>query len=91
MATDTSATSAVIQPYEIVSVKRSEAPEGTEGTGWHQYVISQGDNMISGFRQGSLKAVTTAVEEIIAQLNERQLGKRGRVNLVPAPKKRVQK
>ncbi len=44
--------------------------------------------MISGFRQGSLKVVTGAVEEIITQLNERQLGKRGRVNLIPSPKKR---
>ena len=88
MATETSA---VIQPYEMVSVKRADPPEGTEGTGWHHYVISQGGNTISGFRQGSLKAVTAAVEEIILQLNERQMGKRGRVNLVPAPKKRAQK
>lgn len=85
MATDSTAN---IQPYEIVSVKRTEAPEGTEGTGWHRYVIKQGGNMISGFRQGSLKVVTGAVEEIITQLNERQLGKRGRVNLIPSPKKR---
>ncbi len=82
-------TSAVIQPYEIVSIKRADPPSGTEGTGWHHYVISQGDNTISGYRQGTLKGVTTAVEEIIVQLNERQLGKRGRVNLVPAPKKRA--
>ena len=77
-----------VQPYEIVSVKHAEAPEGTEGTSWYHYVISQGSNTISGFRQGSLKAVTSAVEEIVAQLNERQLGKRGRVNLVPTQKKR---
>ena len=88
MATDSTA---VIQPYEIVSIKRTDPPEGTEGTGWHHYVISQGANTISGFRQGSLRAVTAAVEEIVGQLNERQLGKRGRVNLVPTPKKRVQK
>jgi len=86
MATDSTA---VIQPYEIVSVKRTDPPEGTEGTGWHHYVITQGGNQISGFRQGTLKGVTTAVEEIVVQLNERQLGKRGRVNLVPAPKKRT--
>jgi hypothetical protein len=89
METDSTATSrATIQPYEIVSIKRTEAPEGTEGAGWHHYVIKQGGNTISGFRQGSLRVVTGAVEEIILQLNERQLGKRGRVNLIPAPKKR---
>ncbi len=81
---------AVIQPYEIVSIKRAEAPPGPEGTGWHHYVISQGNNRISGHRQGTLKGVTLAVEEIVVQLNERQLGKRGRVNLVPTPKKRAQ-
>ena len=86
----TTETPASIQPYEIVSVKRTDPPSGMEGTGWHHYVISQGDNRISGYRQGTLKAVTTAVEEIVGQLNERQLGKRGRVNLVPAPKKRAQ-
>ena len=80
-----------VQQYEIVSVKRAEAPEGAEGAGWYHYVISQGSNMISGFRQGGLKAVTSAVEEIVAQLNERQLGKRGRVNLVPGPKKQEKK
>lgn len=88
MSTDSTA---VIQPYEIVSIKRVETPAGAEGTGWHHYVISQGGNTIDGFRQGTLKVVTGAVEEIVVQLNERQLGKRGRVNLVPAPKKRAQK
>jgi len=88
MTTDTPA---IIQPYEIVSIKRTDAPPGMEGSGWHNYVISQGNNTIRGFRQGTMKVVTAAVEEIIAQLNERQLGKRGRVNLVPSPKKRVEK
>jgi len=50
-------------------------------------VIAYGTTTIDGCRQGSLKAVTGAVEEIIAQLNDRRLGKRGRVNLVPTPKK----
>ena len=83
--------SAVIQPYEIVSVRRAEPPSGAEGSNWHRYEIAQGNNTIEGFRQGSLKAVTAAVEEIIGQLNERQLGKRGRVNLVPSPKKTPRK
>jgi hypothetical protein len=87
MTTDIPAT---IQPYEIVSVKRTDPPSGMEGSGWHHYIISQGGNRISGYRQGTLTAVTSAVEEIVGQLNERQLGKRGRVNLVPAPKKRAQ-
>ena len=78
------------QPYEIVSVQRAEPPPGLEGSDWYRYVITQGDNTINGCRQGNLKAVTMAVEEIVVQLNERRLGKRGRVNLVPTPKKKIE-
>jgi hypothetical protein len=74
--------------YEIVSVRRAEPPTGMEGANWHQYVISfEGSNTLNGFQKGTLRTVTTAVEELVAQLNERHLGKRGRVNLVPTPKK----
>ncbi len=75
-------------PYEIVSVRRAEPPLGTEGSVWHRYVITQGTNTINGCRQGNLKTVTEAVEEIVKQLNERRLHRRGRVNLVPTPKKK---
>jgi hypothetical protein len=78
------------QPYEIVSVRRAEPPPGAVGPYWYRYVIAfDGTNNIRGCRQGGLKAVTRAVEEIVAELNERHLGKRGRVNLVPAPKKNI--
>ena len=79
------------QPYEIVSVQRAEPPPGVEGSDWYRYVITQVSNTINGCRQGDLEAVTLAVEEIVVQLNERRLGKRGRVNLVPTPKKNSQK
>ena len=79
------------QPYEIVSVQRAEPPPGLEGSNWYRYVITQGSNTINGCRQGNLNAVTLAVEEIVVQLNERRMGKRGRVNLVPSPKKNTQK
>ncbi len=74
------------QPYEIVSVSRTEPPPGGKGRNWYRYVIAfKGSNSIHGRRQGGLKAVTEAVEEIVAQLNERQPGhlrKPGRVQLV---------
>ncbi len=75
------------QPYEIVSVRRAEPPPGGKGSNWYSYVIAfEGTNNIHGCRQGGLKAVTRAVEEIVAQLNERQrLGrsaKPSRVHLV---------
>ena len=75
------------QSYEIVSVRRAEPPSGGKGSNWYRYVIAfEGTNNIHGCRQGGLKAVTRAVEEIVAQLNERQhLGhstKPSRVHLV---------
>ena len=74
------------KPYEIVSVRPEKPPSGAKGSNWHHYVIAfEGSNSIHGYRQGNLKAVTKAVEEIVAQLNERHLGhfsKTGRVHLV---------
>ena len=65
--------------YEIVSIKRAEPPPDAQGSNWYRYVIAfEGTNTIHGCRQGGLKAVTIAVEEIIIQLNERHSKKRGR-------------
>jgi hypothetical protein len=84
----TEESTAVRQSYEMVSVRRAEPPTGTEGANWHRYVIAfGGTNSIEGCRQGNLKVVTGAVEEIVARLNERHKGKHGRVHLVPTPKK----
>ena len=80
------------QPYEIVSVRRAEPPPGAEGPYWYRYVIAfEGTNTIHGCRPGGLKAVTRAVEEIVAQLNERHMGhstKPRRVHLVLQKKTR---
>ena len=79
----TDESSAMEQPYEIVSVQRAEPPPDGKGSNWYRYVIAfQGSNTIHGCRQGGLKAVTRAVEEIVAQLNERHLNKPRRVQLV---------
>ena len=82
----TDESSAMAQPYEIVSIQRAEPPPGGKGSNWHQYVIAfEGSNTINGYQQGNLRAVTTAVEEMVAQLNERQLAhlsKPRRVDLV---------
>ena len=75
------------QPYEVVSIKRAETPEGGTGSDWYDYEIALGSHTISGCRQGNLTNVTLAVNEIVVQMNERRFGKRGRVNLVPTPKK----
>jgi len=75
------------QSYEMVSVRRAERPPGTEGSNWHRYVIAfGGSDSIQGCRQGKLNVVTAAVEEMVAQLNERHGRKRGRVQLPPGKK-----
>jgi len=67
------------QTYEIVSIQRAEPPPDVEGANWYDYVIAfEGNDTVQGCRQGSLKAVTSAVEEIVVQLNERHSKKSGR-------------
>ena len=73
--------SAIDQIYEIVSVEPTDPPSDAEGAGWHRYVIGLGKTRIRGYQRGDLEAVTLSVEQIVARLNERRLGKRGRVHL----------
>ena len=73
-------------PYEIVSIKRADPPPSGETGDWYNYEIVQGAHTINGCRQGKLKAVTLAVEEIVVQLNDRRFGKRGRVHVTSAAK-----
>ena len=81
-------TSEARQSYEVVSIKRADPPHGLEGANWYHYVISFGGNdNIQGYRHGSLKVVTDAVDDVVSQLNDRHRGKHGRVHLVPTPKK----
>jgi hypothetical protein len=67
--------------YQIVSVRPVEPPSEMDGPDWHCYVIAQGENTIRGYRQGKIEAVTESIEQIVARLNERRIGKRGRVHL----------
>ncbi len=71
------------EPYKLKSILEEEPPTGTEGIGWHRYIITQGKNTITGHRQGNLESVTVAVEEILVQLNDRRRPKGGRVDLIP--------
>jgi hypothetical protein len=83
----TDESSAMGQYYEIVSIQRAEPPPDGKGSNWYCYVIAfEGSNTIHGCQQGGLKAVTKAVEEIVAQMNERHhlrhVSKASRVDLV---------
>ncbi len=75
------------QYYELVSIQRAEPPPDGKGANWYRYVIAfDGSNTITGCRQGSLKAVTSGLVEMIAQLNERHRHKRGRADHVQQKK-----
>lgn len=68
-------------PFKIISVTKSEGPAGNEQKDWYRYVISQGDGQIIGHRRGTRKSVLAAAEEIVVSLNERLVGKPGRVHV----------
>ena len=71
----TGATEAWLEvPFMRRSVTPIAAPEGSEGV-WHKYVISQGDNEITGVRAGTLTEVTRHVDDMTERLNERRIGK----------------
>ena len=77
--------------YEIVSVEPTDPPGDLVGTDWHRYTIEQGKNTILGYKQGTIHAVTRAVEEIVARLNERRYGKSGRVQLTMSSQRKKTK
>jgi hypothetical protein len=82
------ATGRLDHPFEVSSITRADAPEGAVSANWYRYEIAQGANAIVGHREGNLQSVTQAVAEIVLRLNERRLGKAGRVHLTPGPKKK---
>jgi len=80
--------SAKAEAFKVVSTDKCDPPDGAGNDNWYRYVITQGSNSIVGRRQGSLSSVSAAIEEEVARLNERRMGKTGRVHLTPSPKKR---
>ena len=81
--TSPTAGSASENGFRLVSIRSTAAPSGSAGQDWYAYCIAQGTNLINGYRRGDLADVTVGVENIVAALNERRVGKRGRVDLKP--------
>lgn len=72
--------------YRLLLIEPTKAPEGGSGSDWFTYRISQGENMIRGYKRGSKADVTADVEQIVVNLNERRHVRRGRVDLTPSAK-----
>ncbi len=71
--------------YQVVSVVKTDPPEGMPGDNWYRYVIGEGGSKIEGLKPGSLKAVTRHAETVAEDLNART----GRGGSTYAPRKRV--
>lgn len=74
------------EAFQLGDIERAQAPDGGAGQSWFRYTITQGPNTITGYRQGSQRAVSKAVKDIVVELNERRNGKKGRVHLTPSRK-----
>ena len=73
-------------PFSLGKVESVEPPAEGAGKYWCKYTIVQGHNTITGYRQGGVKAVRKAVNVIVADMNQRRMGKRGRVHLTSSSK-----
>ena len=60
--------------YRVMSVEKSDSPEGMPTGNWHRYVIGQGRSKIEGLKPGSLKDVTEHAETVAEGLNARATG-----------------
>jgi len=78
-------------PFSLGEIESVEPPAEGAGKYWCKYTIVQGHNTITGYRQGGVKAVKKAVAGIIADMNQRRMGKRGRVHLTSPAKTRAAK
>ena len=76
-------------PFIVGEITKADPPAGADTKNWYRYVITRGaQNAVVGHRQGSLKSVKVAVDEVVTRMNERLYGKSGRVHLTPPSKKR---
>jgi hypothetical protein len=76
-------------PFSVGIIESVAPPDYGAGKYWCKYTIVQGSNTITGFRQGGVRAVKKAVDEIVVDMNQRRMGKRGRVHLTPSGKSKA--
>ena len=70
-------TAEIIKPkFSVMSIKKTNTPEGMDGDNWYEYVVGQDASEIKGLTMGTLKKVTEHVNNIAADLNERSKGKK---------------
>lgn len=58
--------------YKLITVEKTEPPEGVEDGSWYRYVVSRGDSSLEGKRRGTLKQVSEHAQTLAADLNSRR-------------------
>ena len=57
--------------YQVVSVEKTDPPEGVTGGNWYRYVIELDGQTIVSSRRGTLKQVTEYAKECAANMSTR--------------------
>lgn len=57
--------------YQVVTVEKTEAPEGANGGNWYRYVIELEGQSIVGSRRGTQKQVTEYAKECAENMSTR--------------------
>ena len=57
--------------YQVVTVEKTEPPQGMPDGNWYRYVIGQGKSQIEGLKLGSLQTVKEHAQIMAEDLNSR--------------------
>ncbi|MCW8900939.1 MAG: hypothetical protein OQK75_02840 [Gammaproteobacteria bacterium] len=67
--------------FNVMSIEKTETPEGMGGDNWYQYIIGKGSSEIQGLKMGSLKEVTAHANNVANDLNDRSKGIKTSTNM----------
>ena len=74
------------EAFRLVSITSVRAPSGCEGRDWLLYRISQGRNIITGYRRGDLPTANVEVAKIVTSLNERRRSSKAKAGRKAGPR-----
>lgn len=62
--------------FNVMSIEKTDTPEGMPGDNWYKYIIGKGSSEIQGLKMGSLKEVTAHANNVANDLSDRSKGKK---------------
>jgi hypothetical protein len=57
--------------FSMTTIKKVDAPDGSDGGSWYCYVIDNGRSAITGYHEGSHDQVTRYVHDLAEKINAR--------------------